>query len=226
MPVTRTKTQAAYRQIKKSLLAGEFKPGEQFAEKRICEALGLSRGPVREALLLLHGEGLFRKQGAYGRHVVEYTEDIPPEQLLYRYELREQVAGGACRLAAKNMNGWQIDKLRYFAQRTTDSMHQDAREMRLEANMEFHDFLMEHCGNPLLKEVWESHHLMPPRPRSEALEAEIFAHTAPGPNHPSLVAIVDAIEAHDPEKSEQLMKQRVSKATEAQRQILHDHGWL
>lgn len=60
-----TKAQDAYRQIKEALLTGQLKPGERLVEARICEAFGLRRGPVREALMRLDGEGLIRKQGAY-----------------------------------------------------------------------------------------------------------------------------------------------------------------
>src|SRR5687768_7012336 len=105
MPATAfgNKAQNAYHQIKRAVLAGTFQPGERLAESRVCEALGLSRAAVREALIRLQGEGFIKKQGACRSHVVEYVEEIPREELLARYELREQIEGAACRLAAKNM---------------------------------------------------------------------------------------------------------------------------
>jgi DNA-binding GntR family transcriptional regulator len=219
----KTKAQDAYHQIKQALLAGTFQPGERLVEARVCQTLGLRRGPVREALLQLHGEGFVKNEGAYKGHVVEYTEDIPPDQMLYRYELREQVAGGACRLAAKNMNGWQIDMLREFAQRLDDSQRHADRELSGEANYAFHDFLISNCGNPLLREVWDSHMLMPSRPRSQALEKEIQSEI-PDPCDPSLLDIVEAISTHDPDLAESRMKNRVRKVTEALRRIVLRHG--
>ncbi len=216
----KTKAQDAYHLIKQGLLSGMFKPGERLVEAKVCKSLGLRRGPVREALLLLHGEGLIKKEGAYKGHVVEYIEDIPPEQLLFRYELREQIAGGACRLAAKSMNGWQIDTLRTLAEQLEIDRNSGDREMVYQANLAFHGFLIENCGNPLLGEVWKTHHLMPPRPRSRELGDEILAQT-PDPDHPSLVEVVDAIARHDQAEAEACMKTRVRKVTEALRKMVH-----
>ena len=206
----KTKSQHAYRLIKESLLNGMFKPGERLVEAKICESLGIQRGPVREALLLLHGEGFVRNQGPYKGHVVEFTEDIPLEQLLFRYELREQVAGGAARLAAKNMNGWQIDSLKELAQRLDDCKQGADREIGYEANIAFHLFLIENCGNPLLREIWETYHLMPPRPRSPDLEDQILDQVH-NPHHPSIMDVAEAIALHDQAEAESRMKTRVGK---------------
>lgn len=217
---TKTKAQDAYLLIKQGLHSGMFKPGERLVEAKVCESLGLRRGPVREALLLLHGEGFIKKEGAYKGHIVEYTEDIAPEQLLYRYELREQIAGGACRLAAKSMNGWQIDMLRELAEKIDLSPGTADREALYEANFAFHAFLLNNCGNPLLGEVWKTHHLMPSRPRSRALEDEILGQI-PDPDHPSMVDVVEAIARHDQAEAEARMKARVRKVTEALRKTVH-----
>jgi DNA-binding GntR family transcriptional regulator len=215
----KTKAQDAYHRIKQGLLKGMFKPGERLVEAKICESFGFRRGPVREALLLLHGEGLIRKDGAYKGHVVEFTEDIPPEHLLYRYELREQIAGGACRLAAKNMNGWQIDHLRELAVKLDASMGSTDRQVVYEANFAFHEFLLDNCGNPLLHDVWEVHHLMPPQPRSRQFEEEILGNL-PDRNQPSMGEVVQAISLHDQTEAEVRMKSRVRKITEALRKTV------
>jgi DNA-binding GntR family transcriptional regulator len=216
---SKTKAQDAYLRIKQGLLQGMFKPGERLVETKICESFGFRRGPVREALQLLHGEGFIRKDGAYKGHVVEFTEDIPPEQLLHRYELREQIAGGACRLAAKNMNGWQIDVLRDLALKLDPSLESSDRQAIYEANFAFHEFLLDNCGNSLLREVWEAHHLMPPQPRSRQLEDEILGNL-PDRNQPSLVEVVQAIALHDQGEAEARMKSRVRKITEALRKTV------
>lgn len=166
--------------------------------------------------MLLNGEGLIRKQGAYRGHIVEYTEDIPPELLLHRYELREQIGAGACRLAAKNMNGWQIDHLRGLAQEVDEAVKRRDREARDVANHAFHVFLLENCGNPVMREIWESQRLMPPRPRSSSLEDELIDRVG-NPNDPSMTEIVEAIASHDQGLAEAIMKRRVRKITEALR---------
>lgn len=215
-----TKSQEAYRRIKAALDSGHFKPGERLIEARVCRDLNLKRGPVREALLLLHGEGLVRKEGAYKGHIVEFTEDIPPDQLLFRYELREQIAGGACRLAAKNMNGWQIDTIHQLAKALDEAQEADDRESRYAANYRFHECLLNNCGNPLFLEVWESHRLVPTRPRSQEFEDAILGQLE-ADDEPKMEAIALAIAAHDQAEAESLMKKRVNRITEAIRKVVH-----
>lgn len=48
----------AYEEIRKSILSGQWKIGELYNEKAIAADLGISRTPVREALLELAAQGL------------------------------------------------------------------------------------------------------------------------------------------------------------------------
>lgn len=47
-------------EIRKSILAGRLKPGAKIIESRLATTLGVSRTPLREALLHLEREGLVR----------------------------------------------------------------------------------------------------------------------------------------------------------------------
>lgn len=44
--------------LSQAILAGEFQPGERISEQSIADLNQVSRGPVREALRLLEGEGV------------------------------------------------------------------------------------------------------------------------------------------------------------------------
>jgi adenosylmethionine-8-amino-7-oxononanoate aminotransferase len=50
--------ESAYVAIRASVISGRFKAGERLVEARLAEELGVSRGPVREALRRLCEEGL------------------------------------------------------------------------------------------------------------------------------------------------------------------------
>ncbi|RNI21707.1 GntR family transcriptional regulator [Flexivirga caeni] len=57
----------AYEHVKTGILAGDIPPGTFVTEGRLAEEIGVSRTPVREALLRLQAEGmveLFPKKGA------------------------------------------------------------------------------------------------------------------------------------------------------------------
>jgi len=62
-------------------------------------------------------------------------EDQKIEEVVHRYEFREVIESQACRLAAKNMNGWQIDGLRNHLRILSESYQNDNREKRYEASL-------------------------------------------------------------------------------------------
>jgi DNA-binding GntR family transcriptional regulator len=215
---SRTKSIEAYNQVKEMLRAGEFAPGERLTETGLAKTLGVSRAAVRETLLRLEGEGLLKGRGAYGGKYVEYIEDAKHEDLVASYELREVVEGLAARLAAKNMTGWQIDELRDLQRRIDDSIARGDDQARFKVGPAFHRYLLAHCGNPLLLDVWESYRLAPLKPRTPQFEAQLIANLPPeAPAPTTLKDVVDAIASHDPELAERHMRSVTRQITEAMR---------
>jgi DNA-binding GntR family transcriptional regulator len=216
-----TKTIHAYREIKQLIEEGRFASGEKVTETKVSKMLGISRGPVRESLLRLEAEGVLKNRGIHRSRTVAYVEDQNPAEILQRYELREQIEGGAARLAAKNMTGWQLDRLMELAQRVEAAWNVKDRQVRYDAVGEFHQFLMANCGNPLLLEVWQTHHLAPLQPRSSQMEDALLANISKKrQRQDSLVEVARAISQHDPDRAESLMKSLVRRITDAIRDTL------
>jgi DNA-binding GntR family transcriptional regulator len=57
-PQTNSQRQRAYTELKEGIIFGRYKPGAVLNEREICEALGISRTPYREALIKLEGDDL------------------------------------------------------------------------------------------------------------------------------------------------------------------------
>lgn len=62
-------------QIRRRIMDGSFAPGTQLGEVQLAERLGMSRGPVREAMQRLIQEGLLRAERHRGVFVVELDDD-------------------------------------------------------------------------------------------------------------------------------------------------------
>jgi DNA-binding GntR family transcriptional regulator len=75
------RSEQAYAELKRRLLAGEFRLGARLKELRLAALVGVSRTPVREALLRLHAEGLVSRQtdGGY----VPVVPDVAAIRWLY-----------------------------------------------------------------------------------------------------------------------------------------------
>ena len=77
----------AYSYLRGRILSGELAPGTPLSEVSIARELGNSRGPLREAIRRLTGEGLLRPSPLGGSLVVDFSRRDVAEL----YELREDI---------------------------------------------------------------------------------------------------------------------------------------
>jgi len=97
---TRTRTDAAYSRLRDSIVTLRLAPGAKLTEVNLCQRLGISRTPVRAALLRLQQEGLVTTSGSPrpGRvSVAPLTSDDMRELFL----MVGALDGVAARLAAE-----------------------------------------------------------------------------------------------------------------------------
>jgi DNA-binding GntR family transcriptional regulator len=81
----------AYRQLRDRLLAGSFPLTRRLAEERLAALIGVSRTPIRHALIRLHGEGLITRHQDGG-----YRPTVPdPSDIASLYEARRALEIGA-----------------------------------------------------------------------------------------------------------------------------------
>jgi DNA-binding GntR family transcriptional regulator len=217
---SRKKSSSAYQQLRRIIEAGQIPVGKRLTEAEAIQLTGLGRGPVRESLLRLEAEGLLQQRGARRSRVVGYVEEENQQDRLLRSELREQIESGAARLAAKNMTGWQIERLCHLAQQVEHYFEIGDDERRYQAAFEFHEYLLANCGNPLMLQAWQVFRLTPGRPRTrhneELIQSQIPVNDR---DRPSWLDVAEAIARHDQDQSEQLAKRRIRHITEALRRV-------
>ncbi|SFW84969.1 GntR family transcriptional regulator [Amycolatopsis australiensis] len=133
--------------IRDAVFDGVYPPGSQLRELELAEALGVSRGPVREALLKLEREGLVRGEWHRGTTVTALSEVDVAELDSLRAALErlavELVIGRAPDLAAVDAAVGRMERAA------------DAHEM-VRADLEFHDAVYAAAGHRRLREVWEA----------------------------------------------------------------------
>src|ERR1700704_317165 len=66
LPVERARSAGAYDQLRRRLLLGGYPLAERLTEVGLAEQLGISRTPIREALLRLEAEGLVERRPPRG----------------------------------------------------------------------------------------------------------------------------------------------------------------
>jgi DNA-binding GntR family transcriptional regulator len=86
-----------YERLQEMLIVRTHAPGDHLVEERLAEQLGVSRGPVREALQRLHRDGWITIRPRHGAFVNQPT----PQQVDEFFEARELVERSATHLAAQ-----------------------------------------------------------------------------------------------------------------------------
>lgn len=223
--VKRSKGVTAYRRLRRLIQAGEVDVDQRLTEAKACELTGMTRGPVREALLKLEGDGLLSSGGHSCSRVVRYLEDQSRQDLINRYELRECIEAKVVRLAAKNMTGSQVDELRRIARQVDEAWRAGDTQLAYDLHFEFFEYLVDHCGNPLMAEIWWDYNLTPPQPRSATMDAEIRRNvSADQQRRWSTMALAEAIHAHDADRAEQIVHEKVANVIDLLRTTRWEDG--
>ena len=144
--LVRNASVAATELIREAIIDGRLEPGRRLKEEELARELGISRTPIREALLMLQAEGLvdaIPNRGAMVRvHNAEDLEDL--------YQLRALLEGYAARRAGTRITDEQLDELRASCDRfdALDS-ETELRELVRE-NMVFHSTILDIAGSARL----------------------------------------------------------------------------
>lgn len=98
----------AYSAIRNDILAGRFGPRGRLVQDELARRLGISRTPVREAMVRLEHEGLVTLVPRRGAVVNRIT----PQEVLDIYEVREELERLAVRLTARKGQRYDVHALR------------------------------------------------------------------------------------------------------------------
>ncbi|MBM4330694.1 MAG: GntR family transcriptional regulator [Deltaproteobacteria bacterium] len=144
----------AYENIKAGILEGKLFMGEIYSELGLARSFGISRTPVREALLKLAAENLIIFHPRKGVSVNYFSkEDI--ENL---FELRQAIEETAVQKMAKNLSPDQIQSI----QKTIGEQEMCLKEKEynenhfLEFDRKFHLFFIETSGNRFMIQTYNN----------------------------------------------------------------------
>ena len=148
-----SKTNVLYQQVREKIVCGEIKPGAILTEAGLADEYGVSKAPVREALVLLGHEGFVESMPRTGHVVATFTV----QDVLETFHLRSILEAEAAGLAAERITEEGIAALlknsdEEFA--LSERVHEDGfYERAYELNMEFHQLIARASGNRRLADL-------------------------------------------------------------------------
>jgi DNA-binding GntR family transcriptional regulator len=202
--LVRNASVAATELIREAIVDGRLEPGRRLKEEELARELGISRTPVREALLMLQAEGLvdaIPNRGAMVRvHTTEDLDDL--------YQLRALLEGYAARRAAARISDEQVEQLRSSCDRFEGlDPDEDLRELVRE-NLLFHSTILDVAGSARLASMVR---------RVIELPLVYKSYIWYSPDQKRISAhyhrqIVNALAARDSERTELIMKEHIYEA--------------
>ena len=151
LPVNRGLGVDIAERLRSAILNGYFGPGERLPEEHLAKTMGVSRGPVREALGKLEHEGLIvirRNRGAF-------VAQLSSEDLDEVYTLRVAIERLAVERCVANATDAELDELQGIVDRISELMEvgigaQDAAAL----DLQFHDIVYRTGKHRRLYDTW------------------------------------------------------------------------
>ncbi len=212
-------TDWAYERIKASILSLEAPPGSQLEVEHLAIHLGISRTPVREALLRLERDGLVQVLPRVGFFVIDFSaKDL--EEL---YELRELLESRAVRDAVPYLRQAELEDLDRIIRETRRAVESEDYEAFLEDEIEFHSLLTRQAPNQRLISMLESFADLTYRWRTLSIRSPEYVRIS----YTEHCAINEAVQARDAELASRRMGDHIRNAKARISQIVSDlHGAL
>ncbi len=217
---TQTLADRVFSELTTLIVKGELKPGERISEQQLVEQHGGSRAPMREAIQRLEARRLVVRVPHAGARVVS----LSLAELADIYEIRVELEGMACRLAAQRMTDREIGELQDLLMSHEEMIHAEQGQSYYQkaGDLDFHYRLIQGSKNQRLHQMLCSdlYHLVrmyryqTSTSRKRPLQA-LREHQR----------IVEAIAARDAELAELLMRRHIQTSlTNLERLMAEEEG--
>ncbi|MFB8387888.1 GntR family transcriptional regulator [Microbacterium sp. NPDC055910] len=140
-----------YAALRDAIVDGTLAPGERLRDTEIEAWLGVSRTPIREALLRLERAGLVVSQPGRATIIAPFDAGSTRSAQQVAASMHELAA----RLAVPIMTSAQLDELSAANEAFAAAIGAGDTETALAADDRFHDVFVRACGNPMVAEVLE-----------------------------------------------------------------------
>ena len=190
--------------IENAILDGEYKDGDSLNELKLSKELGVSRTPVREALMQLELEGLVKNVPNKGAVVIGVTE----QDIHDIYEIRIRIEGLAARLCAENITDDELRALEQIVDLQEFYLLKNDTEQIWKLDSDFHKIIYDASRSRPLRFTLSNFHNYIKKARDISVQTEGRAEKTVAEHR----AILDAIKEHNGSLSEQLTAKHISNA--------------
>lgn len=199
--------------IRKRIMHGEYKEGEQISERAISEQLCISTTPVKEAFRMLYTEGLLTSIPRKGT----FVSDFSIQTILQITYIRSVLEGIAAFFATENLTEKEILDMENALAVSLEAIKKDDIEALTQSNALFHRIIRNGSHNSYLIRILESF-------RSLDYSIRVTSLVIDGENkiaHSEHNEIKEAIKKRDKKLTESLMVKHIRRVANYTLDIPH-----
>jgi DNA-binding GntR family transcriptional regulator len=197
----RTLRERVFEHLREEILSGELPAGTELHEVGLAQSLGVSRGPLREALGRLAAEGLVTITPRRGAVVTKLTR----REFVEAYQVREALESLAVRLAVPQLTDEERRRLHGLSDEMVRLAERGDADGFFDANRRFHQVFVIASGNQRLQDMHRQ--LIAQMARLLAKSQELR-----GGLQQSIAehqAILEAVDAGDAERAARLLEEHI-----------------
>jgi DNA-binding GntR family transcriptional regulator len=198
--------------VERQILSGSLEPGQRIDEAALATEFGVSRTPVREALLELAAVGLIEQRAHRGAFVA----DVTLEEIFDVYEVLAELEGLCARLAARRMDEQERKELLDLHEQMGRLIASPDRELYIQLDYKFHGLLIRAARNTALRDHISTCMKRIAPVRQTSMEMVRTMELAYGEHSTLVKAILDG----DSEKAERIMSEHVALRAEQAKDLV------
>ena len=141
--------------IREAIFAGELKPGDRIIETYWAKELGVSQGPVREAIRDLEAMGLVETVPFKGSRVRTLTEKDVRDNYSVRICLESKSIRDAITQLDEQKLADLVEQLRAVLHQMDDCANRGDLRQFTDCDTLFHRAIIDATGNQVLRKLWE-----------------------------------------------------------------------
>lgn len=147
--VLKSLREQVYDHLRLLMSRGEIQPGAFINQDELAARLGVSRTPLRDALLQLEAEGFVAILPRRGVRV----ETLTVEDVRHMYEVVGALEGAAVLSAFPSLGRSELAALRRLNREMRTALLAEDFDRYYDANLAFHDVFLDRCGNEQLVRI-------------------------------------------------------------------------
>ena len=197
--------------LREMMMSGELMEGDKIKEGELCDMMGISKTPLREALRVLSTEGLIRLIPNRGSYVTTPTF----EEIKEMFDVMSVLEAVCARTAAEKISDQDFSKLEKLHKKLEVSFKRKNQKEYIDQNNLYHAFVQKLAGNKTMNQIVNGL-------RQKILLYRFQSLSLPGRFEQSIEEhrrLLGAFRDRNPKKAELLMKSHLKKQCDAMEKL-------